>query len=202
MFRASCQELEKAFHSPFSSPPPSPPSTHPPSCVRPPSCPRHSPPNPSPLPQELEKAFRLFDWSAYNERFDVSWALQRLALQRLALRSLLLPLPCMLPAVAVAAAAAAATAACHTHRRCRPIQKMPLLRCQVPWGAKETALGMVGWCATFAGVGLAFVPLVGAFAPNGFSGMSAADKSLFALVNQVRNLQGGVDVAAQCHTAT
>ncbi|KAL4420180.1 hypothetical protein ABPG77_008316 [Micractinium sp. CCAP 211/92] len=77
-------------------------------------------------PEELETAFRLFDWSAYNERFNV------------------------------------------------------------PWGAKETVLGMVGWSAAFAGVGLAFIPVLAAIAgPKGFSGLSAADKSLFALVNQV-----------------
>lgn len=60
---------------------------------------------------------------------------------------------------------------------------------QVPWGAKETVLGMVAWSAAFAGVGLAFIPVLAAIAgPKGFSGLSAADKSLFALVNQV----GGV----------
>lgn len=57
---------------------------------------------------------------------------------------------------------------------------------QVPWGGKETALGMVAWCAAFLGVGLLFVPLVRSMAgPEGFSGLSAADKSEFALVNQV-----------------
>lgn len=45
---------------------------------------------------------------------------------------------------------------------------------------------MVGWSAAFAGVGLAFIPVLAAIAgPKGFSGLSAADKSLFALVNQV-----------------
>lgn len=57
---------------------------------------------------------------------------------------------------------------------------------QVPWGAKETALGMFAWCAAFAGVGLAFVPAVIAVAgPKGFAGLSAADKAQFALLNQV-----------------
>jgi hypothetical protein len=57
----------------------------------------------------------------------------------------------------------------------------------VPWGGKETALGMVAWCAAFVGVGLAFIPLVGAVtgSKGGFGGLSAADKSAFALLNQV-----------------
>ena len=46
---------------------------------------------------------------------------------------------------------------------------------------------MVAWCAAFLGVGLLFVPAVRAVAgPGGFAGLSAADKSLFALLNQVR----------------
>lgn len=77
-------------------------------------------------PEELEVAFRIFDWSAYNQRFDV------------------------------------------------------------PWGGKETAIGMVAWVAAFAGVGLAFIPVLSAVAgPKGFSALSATDKSVFALVNQV-----------------
>lgn len=62
----------------------------------------------------------------------------------------------------------------------------PLLRMQVPWGGKETALGMVAWVAAFGGVGLAFIPVLSAVAgPKGFSALSATDKSVFALVNQV-----------------
>lgn len=55
----------------------------------------------------------------------------------------------------------------------------------MPWGAKETAFGMVAWCAAFLGVGLLFVPAVRAVAgPGGFGGLSAGDKSVFALLNQ------------------
>lgn len=77
-------------------------------------------------PEELETAFRIFDWKAYNEKFDV------------------------------------------------------------PWGGKEVVLGMAAWCAAFVGVGLAFIPVVRAMAgADGFSGLSATDKSVFALANQV-----------------
>lgn len=56
----------------------------------------------------------------------------------------------------------------------------------MPWGAKETALGMVAWSAAFVGVGLAFIPVLKAVAgPDGFAGLSASDKSVFALLNQV-----------------
>jgi hypothetical protein len=46
---------------------------------------------------------------------------------------------------------------------------------------------MIAWCAAFVGVGLAFIPLVGAVTggKGGFAGLSAADKSAFALVNQI-----------------
>lgn len=57
---------------------------------------------------------------------------------------------------------------------------------QVPWGGKEVVLGMAAWCAAFVGVGLAFIPVVRAMAgADGFSGLSATDKSVFALANQV-----------------
>lgn len=66
--------------------------------------------------------------------------------------------------------------------------RLPAHAClsQVPWGAKETVLGMVAWSAAFVGVGLAFIPVLRAVAgPDGFSGLTATDKSVFALVNQV-----------------
>lgn len=36
---------------------------------------------------------------------------------------------------------------------------LPTLCVQVPWGAKEVVLGMVGWGITFLLVGLAFIPV-------------------------------------------
>lgn len=66
----------------------------------------------------------------------------------------------------------------------------------MPWGAKETVLGMVAWSAAFVGVGLAFIPVLRAVAgPDGFAGLSAADKSVFALLNQASAGQGLV----ACH---
>jgi hypothetical protein len=45
---------------------------------------------------------------------------------------------------------------------------------------------MIAWVAAFVGVGFAFLPVVQATAgPAGFAGLSASDKSAFALGNQV-----------------
>ena len=70
---------------------------------------------------------------------------------------------------------------------------------------------MVAWVAAFGGVGLAFIPIVAALAgPKGFAGLSATDRSLAALVNQVSASRVWVEsstkpllslwpLPAQCH---
>ena len=51
---------------------------------------------------------------------------------------------------------------------------------------RTTALGMVAWIAAFTAVGLAFLPAVALLSGSGgFAGLTAGQKSLFALANQV-----------------
>ena len=65
----------------------------------------------------------------------------------------------------------------------------------MPWGGRETAIGMVAWSTSFVLVGLAFVPVVKALAgPGGFSGLSQQQQALFALANQVVETAVGVGV--------
>lgn len=55
----------------------------------------------------------------------------------------------------------------------------------VPWGAKETALGMAGWIIAFITVGFALIPLVEYLAgPEGIKGLSQGDKANVLLLNQ------------------
>lgn len=64
-----------------------------------------------------------------------------------------------------------------------------------PWSGKQAALGMVAWAASFLGVGLAFLPLARFFTgPEGLAGMSAQDKAIFVLINQIAETAVGLAV--------
>lgn len=133
--------------------------------------------------QELEAAFRLFDWKAYNERFDVSIDALR----------------------AVCTSYRSRWSNCKVWAACGQAFVTPappprtLRSLQVPWGAKEAIGGMVAWGAAFVGVGLLFIPVVRSMAgPEGFSGLTAGDKSTFALANQVWQAAHGACVLCTC----
>lgn len=65
----------------------------------------------------------------------------------------------------------------------------------VPWGAREAVLGMMGWAGSFVAVGLAFLPLIREYAgPGGFAALTQQDKALLALANQVVATAAGIGV--------
>ena len=64
-----------------------------------------------------------------------------------------------------------------------------------PWSGKAATLGMIGWIASFVGVGVAILPLASYFAgPDGLAGMSQQDKAVFVLVNQIIEATVGIAV--------
>ena len=65
----------------------------------------------------------------------------------------------------------------------------------VPWSGKQTAITMFAWLASFVAVGASLAPLAAAAlgAPN-LAALSAQDKALFLLVNQVLETAVGLGV--------
>jgi hypothetical protein len=56
----------------------------------------------------------------------------------------------------------------------------------VPWGGREVALGILGWAGIFVSAGLLVIPVATAIGgPDGFKALSAEQKALLALGNQV-----------------
>jgi len=65
----------------------------------------------------------------------------------------------------------------------------------VPWSGKQTAITMFAWIASFVAVGASLAPLAAAAlgAPN-LGALSAQDKSLFLLVNQIVETAVGLSI--------
>ena len=66
---------------------------------------------------------------------------------------------------------------------------------EVPWSGKQTAITMFAWLASFVAVGASLAPLAAAAlgAPN-LAALSARDKAVFLLVNQVLETAVGLGV--------
>ncbi|KAK9857582.1 hypothetical protein WJX84_008181 [Apatococcus fuscideae] len=66
---------------------------------------------------------------------------------------------------------------------------------QVPWGGLTVAAGMVGWAVSFLGVALVLLPAVGSLVGvKDFTSMSATDKSVYALANQILETFAGLGI--------
>ena len=68
-------------------------------------------------------------------------------------------------------------------------------RWDVPWSGKQTAITMFAWLASFVAVGASLAPLAAAALGAPYLGaLSAQDKSLFLLVNQIVETAAGLGI--------